>query len=232
MSRLHLDVAVHTRPNGLPHAALEIRVDGRDVLGDAWEGRPGDPDDLLGGDPPQLLPESEPHVVVGRICGCGEVGCGALGFRIRVDGDGVVWDQFQSGYVRDEGFETDADLDLEAIHFARSEYEAEVRRQAQDRRWEWPERTTARLVRERCRARPELIQGGWRFKWSSPWVRKRGTPIGPGVTLMLGRGDAEFALGFDGPIEDPVAEARRILAEVEGGDESSWPVVLRRPLAD
>lgn len=233
MAELRLEVKVEQKRTQTRSASIVMLVDGRDILEEAWGGLPRDPDELLGDDP-ILLPSVEPHVVAGQKCGCGDLGCGSLRFRIRVDGDEVVWDQFHDGGDPLGGYESVdepgyiPDFVLSELRFDRASYVEEVLRQASDRSWEWPERTAARLVREWCAENPDLIAGGWQAEWAAPWVsRWEGDYMvsGPGVTVSLRHPNGRaMSLGFDGPVSDPERDRDRIVAVIETGDETSWPI--------
>ncbi len=196
-------------------------------------GLPRDPDELLGDDL-ILLPRPEPHVVAGQKCGCGVVECGSLRFRIYADGDEVVWDQFHDGADPLGGYEPMdepgfiPDFVLTEPRFERTSYVEEVLRQAADRSWEWPERTTARLVREWCSENPRLINGGWALQGAAPSVwRSDGHHMvsGRGITVTLGDPDGRLiGLNFEGPVTDPESDRDRIVADIEAGDESTWPI--------
>jgi hypothetical protein len=233
MAELRLEVRVEEDDDRTRSATLVMLVDGRDILEEAWGGLPRDPDDLLGDDP-ILLPRPEPHMVAGQICGCGILDCGSLRFRVRTEGDEVVWDQFHDGFSPAAGYEPMHDDEhvpdfvLSELRFDRAGYVEEVHRQASDRTWEWPERTAARLVREWCTENPDLIAGGWQAEWAAPWVsRWEGDYMvsGPGVTVSLRHPDGRaISLGFDGPVSDPERVRDRIVAVIEAGDETSWPI--------
>ena len=232
MGELRLEVRVQENDDRTRSATIVMLVDGRDLLEEAWGGLPRDPDDL--GDDPILLPRPEPHVVAGQMCGCGDLGCGSLRFRIHANGDEVLWDQFHDGGDPLGGYESVdepgfiPDFVLTELCFDRAKYVDEVLRQAADRSWEWPERTTARLVREWCNENPDLIDGGWIVQWAAPWVsRWEGTRgvVGPGITVTLGHSDGRvISLGFDGPTTEPERSRDRIVAIIEAGDGTTWPI--------
>jgi len=233
MAELHLVVRVDDDEFGHRSASLRMLVDGRELLEEAWGGLPRDPDDLLGDDP-ILLPRPKPHVVAGQACSCGELGCGSLRFRVLADGDEVVWDQFHDDADPLGGFESVdepgyiPDFVLTELRFDRASYVEEVLRQAADRSWEWPERVTSRLVRKWCEANPGLIDGDWAVRWASPGVSRweEGQMVsGGGVSVSLVHPDGRIiVLGFDAAVTEPERDRDRIVAVIEAGDETSWPI--------
>jgi hypothetical protein len=133
---------------------LAIIVDGQDVVGQVFDRGPRrDPDDLLGPTGP-LLPGVHPHEVRLATAICTECCHGALYTRIRRDGDEIVWDRWRNPDV--------ARVDLGVFRFSASQYEAELARTHHDRGWEWPGRTTARLLRQALDAEPAVMQ-----QWNS-----------------------------------------------------------------
>lgn len=124
---------------------MEVRalVDGRDVLADAFTaGRGVDPRHLLVQGGP-LTATSEPREVRLAEAPCTEGCCGALYVTVRRDGDHVLWDRWRNPDT--------AEVDLPPFRFGAQAYDAEVERATEDRGWEWPARTVARLLAQNLR---------------------------------------------------------------------------------
>jgi hypothetical protein len=133
---------------------LRLRADGRDLVGEAFDAGPAeDPDRLLGPFSP-LRPGFEAREVRLAEAECTEGCCGALYVKVRRDGDEIVWDQW-----RNPGAHI---VPLDVLRFDIQQYEEELERAHQDREWEWPGRTVARLIRELLTADEKAM-----FKWDS-----------------------------------------------------------------
>ena len=51
---------------------------------------------------------------------------------------------------------------------------------------------------------------------------------GPGVTVNLCHPDGRaMSLGFAGSVSDPESDRDRIVAVIEAGDETSWPISFK-----
>ncbi|MFY1633660.1 hypothetical protein ACN27F_10305 [Solwaraspora sp. WMMB335] len=133
-----------------------ILVNGRPVVAAAFDkGPPYPPETLLTRG--HLRAAEEPHEARLAEAYCTEGCCGALYVTIARDGDTVIW--------RDWRGHTSAAVPPE-MRFSAEQYDAELIRAETDYTWEWPARTTARLLRARLDAQPDLLtrwecQPGW-----------------------------------------------------------------------
>lgn len=112
-----------------------------------------DPDDMLIA-PSRLLPDEPADVEIGR-CHCGVVGCGDIGVVITCGDEVTTWQAYDGRMYRFNG----------------PAYAAEVERAIRDTSWETPDRTAARLVRERV-DRDLLFRQGLAFQWASGVARR------------------------------------------------------------
>ncbi|WP_051942787.1 hypothetical protein [Streptacidiphilus rugosus] len=145
-------------------AAVHPMIDGRDIVAEAFDPGPGHaPERLLSAKGP-LRAGDAPHEVELAEAECTWGCCGALCVTVRREGDQVVW-----GGWRDRNGPPPA---LPDFRFDARAYDAEVARAEADHSWEWPARTTARLLRDWLRARPGLLER-WQFQISqiSSWKR-------------------------------------------------------------
>ncbi|WP_134011858.1 hypothetical protein [Kribbella sp. VKM Ac-2566] len=102
----------------------------------------------------QLVATTEPrHVVVAR-CTCGESGCGSTEARITRLGMAVHWDWY-----------VDPPLG-HGVSFDAAQYDAEVERIGNDRSWQRPADTAARLVIEAV-DRERFIPAGMELSWAA-----------------------------------------------------------------
>ncbi|MGW1673105.1 hypothetical protein [Streptomyces sp. NPDC002324] len=203
---------------------VEVRpiVNGRDLLADVLPGGVGGsrylgvgPRYLLGQDGP-LHATATPHEARLAWSGCGvEECCGALYVTVRRDGDHVFW----TGW-RDLA---NPDVDLRELRFTAGQYEAEVRRAEEDRSWEWPAGTVARLLEARLRER-----GDWLLRWECElegvWAHRR-EPDQIHVVLLhpRDRADADrpwIQFGMTLPVsgDAPSDQAERLEAQLAAGD--------------
>ncbi|MGW3633102.1 hypothetical protein ACWD7F_23545 [Streptomyces sp. NPDC005122] len=204
--------------------AVEVRpiVNGRDLLAEVvpgvvsgpWYLEVG-PRYLLGQDGP-LHATATPHEVRLAWSGCGvEVCCGALYMTVTRNGDHVVW----AGW-RDVA---NQDLDLPELRFTAGQYEAEVLRAGEDRSWEWPAGTVARLLEAGLRRRGDWL-GRWDCELEGVWTsRKEPDRIDVVLTHPRDRTDADLPwlqFGMTLPIsaDDPSEQAERLEALLTAGD--------------
>ncbi|MFI0966488.1 hypothetical protein ACH4S8_34615 [Streptomyces sp. NPDC021080] len=134
---------------------------------------------------------------------------------VRGDGEHVVW----AGW-RDP---VDQDVDLPELRFAAGQYEAEVHRAGEDRRWEWPAGAVARLLETRLRRRED-----WSVRWDCEVEDIWATRLEPDrihVVLMHPRIRTEpdrpwLQFGITLPIsaDDPADQAEHLEASLTAGD--------------
>ncbi|RSS64731.1 hypothetical protein [Streptomyces sp. WAC06614] len=153
--------------SGSGSLVVEVRplIDGVDVIAAAFEDadhgvRCGDPRGWLVPDGP-LTVGDRPHRVdvAERWCGCHP----ALSLLLRREGDTVVWTWEPEG---------EAGITLPEYRFDATSYDAELARAAQDPRWEWPARTTARLLRDALRSEPARL-ARWSCELGHVWTDPR-----------------------------------------------------------
>jgi len=148
---LELRIEVRPSPETNDH---EVRLlgNGKSLVDRLSSGLIGlDPDDLFTDTICPLRAESESHrATIGR-CSCGIIGCGSVEVEIRRELDQVVW--------------TAMDSSLQ-VRFLAAQYDGEVERALQDRTWETPERTAARLISQAV-DRAALARRGFEFSWAS-----------------------------------------------------------------
>lgn len=136
----------------------------------------------------QLVATTEPrHVVVAR-CTCGEPGCGSTEARITRIGEAVHWDWY-----------VDPPLG-HGVSFDAAQYDAEVERIGNDRSWQRPVDTVARLVIEAV-DREHFIPGGMELSWASADYRDPQKFL---VALFVK--DEEFQVFLRFPIGDQAPE--------------------------
>lgn len=141
--------------------------DGEDLIRRFDSGLIGlDPDDILV-HPSPLIALSEPHVATVARCDCGVIGCGSLEVSICREGDVVSWRSVYSSVV---------------VQFRADLYEREVERAVNDRSWETPDRTTARLISDFVDRRA-LAERGLRFEWASGRLREGAMSLSLGYEL-------------------------------------------------
>lgn len=234
LSVLSLQIQVlDDRPADRP--VVTILVDGAppfEGVAPGWRGF--DPDDLLGADSPLLPPDYGRRTAL-LTCSCGVGGCGVMAPYVVPSPDGrrVSWVDFRD-YVgvfdqpvaRGSEDHEGRPWDLPDLHFDRAQYEAEVARAAADRSWETPRRTLSRLIRERAKARPDMLPPGRSLRFVCPaWHDEDGIVIALTVTEPDGQGTTDGPLlhlrtGFADPVaatdaitellgEAPAEELRR-----------------------
>ncbi|PSL51488.1 hypothetical protein B0I31_12018 [Saccharothrix carnea] len=139
-------------PGESPWDQLELRfhIDGEDVISRVFDKGPGeDPDRLLTVDSPLLALHGPTTVRVAEATctwGC----CGCIDVHVRREDDQIVWDRWHNP---DTGH-----VPLGEYRFDVRQYETELLRARQDRTWEWPGRTIARLVNAALLGEPEVMQ--------------------------------------------------------------------------
>lgn len=84
-----LDIGIGPAPEH-DHLAVELLVDGADVLPDHLRG--ADPDALLPPLSAALLPSSLGRSAMIGICLCGEAGCASFSVQVRRTGERVLWE--------------------------------------------------------------------------------------------------------------------------------------------
>ncbi|GAA1365787.1 hypothetical protein [Catellatospora chokoriensis] len=151
------------------HGGVETRIfiDGRPIVGEAFDKGPSEQPEYLLGPEHRLRAGDEPHEVRLAEAECTEGCCGALYVTVERQGGEVVW--------RDWRNPDRTGVDLPSYRFAAADYDAEVARAESDHSWEWPDRTVARLLRARLRAEPDLL-GRWDCDpgWVSAWPHDLG----------------------------------------------------------
>ena len=157
---IHVTVADPAVGNGVE---TRILVDGRPLVGDAFDrGAPHAPEYLL--EARRLRAAPQPRRVQLAEAWCTEGCCGALYVTIVRDGDTVWWRDWE----RPLGSAGQPPLPaLPDVRFEASRYNAEVLRAENDHSWEWPARTVTRLLRERLRAEPDLLN---RWECAPGWI--------------------------------------------------------------
>lgn len=179
---------------------VRLRGDHLDLVEALDNGMIGmDPDDLLA-EPRQLLPGASGRITVGR-CDCGEVGCGSVAVDF-TERDGLVRWRAEGGAPE--------------FVFDATQYRAEVQRAVGDHRWESPDRTAARLVREGVQ-HAVLARHGLRYEWTSG--RIDGARLTVSATLEAGPYQLLLHVPFDPA--DPAAGAAAALAALHG-DPRQW----------
>ncbi|MFJ1756129.1 hypothetical protein [Kitasatospora sp. NPDC088134] len=144
-----LDLRIAVPPADRPHDPVECRpvVDGRDLLGRVpFDSRAAEPERLLGPDG-LLHAAEEPREVRLAESECGAECCGAVDVTIRREGSQVCWGDWRNP--------AGGTLALPELCFDAGQYAAEVDRAGADHAWEWPARTTARLLAARLRERTD-----------------------------------------------------------------------------
>lgn len=239
--RHRLDLVVRLAADMPAEGAPELvpLIDGADVVLHTWGGRGRDPDDLLGPGSPLLAVDGAHDAVLLR-CGCGEEGCGALIVQVRQAGDEVVWDHFRDGsahksdplshtYDRLHGEPFDK---LTEFRFDADAYRAELRRAHEDRAWESPERTTARILKGLL-VDPErnLAGTGWTLVWAKPGATElmaaKARRAVPGVSVSLRSGGRQISLSYPWTVIDPILDARAIADTILNDSPGAWPVTFR-----
>jgi hypothetical protein len=219
--RIEIRVSEETVGNGITvvNAAVHPIVDGRDVVVDGFDLGPGHSPELLLPPSGPLRAAEESHEVELAEAECTWRCCGALCVAIRRDGDEVVW-----GDWRDRNGPAP---DLPEFRFDARPYDDEVARAEQDRSWEWPAQTVARLLDERLRAEPERI-AQWQFEFGGVSSWKPGE-----VDVLLFHPRPPTA---DGPWlqfrkvltvtdEAPEVQAARFAAELTDRDPRDYAVI-------
>jgi hypothetical protein len=193
---VELRIAVRPSPETNDHEA-RLLGNGESLVDRLSSGLIGlDPDDLLTDTTCPLRAESESHrATIGR-CSCGIIGCGSVEVEIRREHDQVVW--------------TAMDSSLQ-VRFLAAQYDGEVERALQDRTWETPERTAARLV-SRAVDRAALARRGFEFSWASE--RCRNGLMTVSLVLTPGPYQVLISVPWDSEsIEGIVAQFREILSQ-------------------
>ncbi|MFJ9079863.1 hypothetical protein ACIRO3_32175 [Streptomyces sp. NPDC102278] len=143
--RLRIEVVAED-PADRNDVETRILVDGRPLVPALFGKGPGtSPERLL--DTGLLRAGSEPREVRLAEAYCSEGCCGALDVTIRREGEEVVWGDWR-GAVGPPPPE---------YRFDAAGYDAELERADRDRPWSWPARSTARLVADGLRERPDLL---------------------------------------------------------------------------
>ncbi|MGW2397349.1 hypothetical protein ACWCYY_12420 [Kitasatospora sp. NPDC001664] len=198
-------------------AAVHPIVDGRDIIAEAFAPGPGhEPERLLSADR-GLRAGDEPREVELAEAECTWGCCGALCTTVERVGDHVLWHSW-----RDRNGPAP---ELPDFRFDARRYDAEVARAEQDHSWEWPARTTARLLGERLRADAAALER-WRFGLISASSWRPGT-----VDVLLGHPTARASgsapwLQFRKELivtdEDPAVQAARFARELTEHDPRSY----------
>ena len=148
------------RPGG---AETRILVDGRPVIAEAFDrGGAHSPDVLL--ERKQLRASAQPREVQLAEADCTEGCCGALYVTIVRESDTVRWYGWRTP---DDSSDRSSTPGLTDLRFDAVQYDAELARAESDSSWEWTGQTTARLLRQHLRERPDLLA---RWNCSLNWV--------------------------------------------------------------
>ncbi|GAA3047854.1 hypothetical protein GCM10020229_69000 [Kitasatospora albolonga] len=215
-----LELRLHYPPYGEGHLDVRPVVNGRDLLAEfpTLDGASAPnyvttgPRYLLGRSG-ALLGAAAPREVRLAISGCGYEGCcGALYVTVGREDGQIVW----SGW-RDPGNRLPA---LPEFRFDAVAYEAEVRRAAADRSWEWPGVVVAQLLEADLRGASE-----WLERWDCEVEAVCASRAEPdGIEVMLrhpaGLGEESFQLQIELPVgdRDPGERAAQLAAELTAGD--------------
>ncbi|MFG2115768.1 hypothetical protein ACGFRB_24590 [Streptomyces sp. NPDC048718] len=147
--RLRIEVALPD-PDDAGRVETRFLLDGRPLLPEAFGHGPGDdPGYLL--DRGALRATAEPREVKLAEASCTEGCCGALWVTVVRADDTVVWRDW-----RRRGAQPSRSPEPPEYRFEAAVYDAELTRASGDHGWEWPGRTTARLLDSALRARPDL----------------------------------------------------------------------------
>jgi hypothetical protein len=190
------------QPSRFPVVETRIVIDGTPIVAAAFDKGPAEDPALLI-ERGQLRATGEPREVRLAEAYCTEGCCGGLYVTIVRAGDEVVWKDWRKSKKGDPPGE---------FRFDASEYDREIARVEQDRGWEWPAKTVARLVAEEFAADPSLL-GRWdcRPGWCTSWLQ-----------------DHEIArITFQHPAEDPVL---RFGLLIEVGDRA--PEIVAAEVVD
>lgn len=186
----------------------EVRflADGEDIISMFGNDVVGlDPDDVLIR-PCPLYAATAPHWATVAMCACGVLGCGDVGVEVILRGENVEWawnDGTSSG----------------TLSFPATTYHAEIERAIDDTSWESPDRTAARLLREKV-DREFLARHGMTYSWASARVRKEKFT----VSVHLEPGPYQILIHVPwepSSVEDTVRACSTYLA----GDPADWPEV-------
>jgi hypothetical protein len=140
---------------------VRVFVDDEDFLRKHWPEMIGmDPYDILSHD--VLAPGNTPRGVMIARCSCGVWGCGNVSAQISQEGDTVLWD----AWMEDTEASTSGRL-----QFDKKLYLQAVERAIEDKSWESPDRTAARLLSTILDSEM-LAANGLSFQWASGRIRK------------------------------------------------------------
>ncbi|MFF3320908.1 hypothetical protein [Streptomyces sp. NPDC002889] len=149
---LRIEVVVRD-PSDPDVVETRFLVDGRPLVPAAFgRGSGNSPEDLLHNGSLRATADGQEVQLAEAYCteGC----CGALYVTIREEGDEVVWGGWRG---------TAKGVVLPEYRFDAADYAAEILRAETDHSWSWPARTTARLITEGLRERPDLV-GRWHLR--------------------------------------------------------------------
>ena len=160
-----------------------------------------DPDSILTS-ASQLHATEKPHTAMIARCTCGQIGCGNVCVDVSRSGGMVEWT-------------SSADARPKIIaRFPAESYDRELQRAIDDKSWETPDRTAARLLSE-CIDAAALARHGLTFEWASALLR----PDTFTVSLRLDPGPYQILLhipGGDDPPELLATRAAAVLREEPG----------------
>jgi hypothetical protein len=165
-SAISIRVAVPDPKHG-DTVETKIFIDGQPIITEAFSTGPAEaPETLLGPDH-RLHASAEPREVRLAEAECTEGCCGALYVTIERHGNDVIW--------RDWRNPDKPGRDMPTFRFHAAQYDTEVARAENDHSWEWPDRTIARLLRERLHAAPDIL-GQWNCHagWAAARPNDRG----------------------------------------------------------
>ncbi len=193
-----------------------VFVDGRPVVAEAFTAGPAEQPEYLLGPDHRLHADVAPHQVRLAEADCTEGCCGALYVTIERRGDEVIW--------RDWHNPDRSSLDLPTFHFDAAQYDAEIARAENDHSWEWPDRTVARLLRDRLREQPDLL-GRWDCHpgWVAARPNDRGRVHVSYFYPQRPAGVEDLWLQFVAVIELPAGDPEIVVDEIVRGISDTDP---------
>jgi len=210
---------------------VTILVDGRELT-DVVGGR-----SFVGFDPDQILSDEEPlvpGVLPERIavyrCHCGEPGCGCLAPLIIRRGSEILWRDardYTGVFVKPSldrpPTATGTRLRMPELRFDAAQYEAEVRRAAQDRSWETDRRATARLLRSMLGESESLLGAGYGLQWVVP--ERNAVPTFS--VSLLDPSRVQVVVEVEAPAQDPDKWAAELAQTLLAKRPEEWRVAFR-----
>ena len=208
-------------PVGFAQVEARIMIDGMPVVAAAFDKGPGEqPEYLI--DAGRLRATDEPREVRLAEAYCTEGCCGGLYVTIVREGAQVLWKDWRSSMPGDPP---------QQVRFDAAYYDRQVARAEEDRSWEWPARTVARLVNQQLRAEPDIL-GGWDCKpgWCTAWLKDfdtaRLTFLYPADRDSLHDPHVQFGLVIDVQGQDPRTVAARLVESLRVNDPKTIAEVI------